>query len=53
MTDYKRLEHGTFPVPRLSEGTLRLEPSELALLLEGCDWRRLERRAHSAPQVAA
>ena len=50
---YKRLEHGTFPVPRLSEGTLRLEPSELALLLEGCDWRRLERRTHSMPQVAA
>ena len=50
---YKRLEHGTFPVPRLGEGTLRLSPAELALLLDGLDWRRLGPRVRSRPQVAA
>ena len=51
---YKRLESGTFPMPRLSAGVVRLSGAELSLLLEGIDWRRLGAPSPStAPQVAA
>ena len=53
MASYKRLESGTFVMPRLAEGVMRLSGSELSLLLEGIDWRRLKAGAPSAPQVAA
>ena len=51
---YKRLETGTFPMPRLSEGVVTLSRAELSLLLEGVDWRRLApHRPSPSPQVAA
>lgn len=50
---YKRLESGTFPMPRLSEGVMTLSSAELALLLEGIDWRRLAPRSASRPELAA
>ena len=51
---YKRLETGTFPMPRLSEGVVKLSGAELSLLLEGIDWRRLATPAPTpSPQVAA
>lgn len=50
---YKRLELGTFVMPRLNEGMMRLSGAEFALLLEGIDWRRLGAGTPSAPQVAA
>jgi transposase len=35
----KRLERGRFVWPRLSEGVAHLTPAQLAMLLEGIDWR--------------
>jgi len=35
----KRLERGRFVWPRLSEGAAHLTPAQLAMLLEGIDWR--------------
>ncbi len=36
----KRLERGRFVWPPVIEERLRLTPSQLALLIEGMDWRR-------------
>ena len=36
----KRLEKGRFAWPPIVEGRLRLTPAQLALLIEGIDWRR-------------
>ena len=36
----KRLEHGRFIWPPIVEGRLLLSAAQLALLLEGIDWRR-------------
>ena len=36
----KRLEKGKFVWPPVVEGALQLTPAQLALLLEGIDWRR-------------
>jgi len=35
----KRLERGRFVWPRLSDGVAHLTPAQLAMLLEGIDWR--------------
>lgn len=42
---YKRLEEGVFKLPRVEAGTasLRLRPSELAMLLEGIDLASVKR----------
>jgi len=42
---YKRLEQGTFKPPRIDAGqkSLRLRPSELAMLLDGIDLRSVKR----------
>ena len=41
----KRMDHGSFWWPRVAEpgGTVTLTPAQLAMLLEGIDWRALER----------
>ncbi len=36
----KRLEKGRFVWPPIVEGRLQLSPAQLALLVEGIDWRR-------------
>jgi transposase len=36
----KRLEEGRFVWPPIVEGGLTLSPAQLALLVEGIDWRR-------------
>ena len=36
----KRLESGKFVWPPIVEGRLQLTPAQLALLVEGIDWRR-------------
>jgi transposase len=36
----KRLEKGRFVWPPIVEGRLMLTPAQLALLIEGIDWRR-------------
>lgn len=39
----KRLERGKFVWPRAGNGTVSLSPAQLAMLIEGIDWRRVER----------
>jgi transposase len=42
---YKRLEEGTFRLPRVPEGTagVEIKASELAMMLEGIDLRSIKR----------
>lgn len=42
---YKRLEEGTFKLPKIEEGTksVQLRPSELAMMLDGIDLRSVKR----------
>jgi transposase len=42
---YKRLEEGTFKLPRIEEGkrSVELRASELAMLLDGIDLRSVKR----------
>src|SRR6266576_2481245 len=47
----KRLERGRFVWPRAENGTVSLSKAQLSMLLEGIDWRRVERTA--APQMAS
>ncbi len=46
----KRLERGRFVWPRATHGTVYLSQAQLAMLLEGIDWRRPQRTAQ--PQLA-
>jgi len=46
----KRLERGRFIWPQATNGTVSLTPAQLAMLLEGIDWRRPVRT--QAPQLA-
>ena len=48
---YKRLEKGRFRLPPLPEeqATVRLEPSQLALLLDGIDYSRVKRPPRWSP----
>lgn len=39
----KRLERGRFVWPRATSGTVSLSPAQLSMLIEGIDWRRVER----------
>lgn len=39
----KRLERGRFVWPQAKEGTVSLTRAQLSMLLEGIDWRRVER----------
>ena len=41
---YKRLEAGTFRFPRAKEGSIQLTPTELSMLLEGIDLKRVKKR---------
>lgn len=50
---YKRLEYGTFVFPPVREGQLAMTATELALLLEGMDWRGLSVPRRPRPQAAA
>lgn len=36
----KRLEHGRFAWPSVKEGAIVLTSAQLAMLIEGLDWRR-------------
>jgi transposase len=51
---YKRLEEGTFRFPRVQEGqtSVRIRPSELAMLLEGIDLSSVKRRPRFAVRGA-
>ncbi len=39
----KRLERGRFVWPKAESGTVPLSRAQLSMLLEGIDWRRVER----------
>ncbi len=41
---WKRLEHGAFKWPPVSDGVMRLTGSQLAALVDGMDWSRLHAR---------
>lgn len=40
----KRLESGQFRWPAIEDGMMRLTPAQLATLLEGLEWSRIEPR---------
>lgn len=46
----KRLERGHFVWPQAQSGTVYLSQAQLSMLLEGIDWRRVQRTAQ--PQLA-
>ena len=46
----KRLEKGRFVWPKARSGTVSLSRAQMSMLLEGIDWRRVERTW--APEVA-
>jgi transposase len=46
---WKRLEHGAFRWPPISDGMMRLSASQLAALVDGLDWSRLQARDVAAP----
>jgi transposase len=46
----KRLERGRFIWPKVDRGTVQLSRAQLSMLLEGIDWRRVERTW--TPEVA-
>jgi transposase len=46
---WKRLEHGAFRWPPISDGMMRLSTSQLAALVDGLDWSRLHARDVAAP----
>lgn len=48
---WKRLEHGAFRWPPISDGVMRLSASQLAALVDGMDWSRLY--AHDVPRPTA
>jgi transposase len=46
---YKRLSDGKFIWPQVQNGTVPLSPAQLAMLLEGIEWRR-PKRTGKGPQ---
>jgi transposase len=50
----KRLEEGQFRWPQVENGVLRLTATELQALLEGLDWRRVQKvRPTAVPSLAS
>jgi transposase len=47
---WKRLDRGRFVWPQATSGTVSLSRAQLSMLLEGIDWRRVERT--NTPQLA-
>jgi transposase len=50
---WKRLEHGAFKWPPVSDGVMRLTASQLAALVEGMDWSRLHAREVARPTATS
>lgn len=48
---WKALGEGAFKWPPVSEGVMQLSPAQLAALLEGLDWSRVQPRRRSAPRA--
>jgi transposase len=49
----KRLEGNAFRWPPVEDGMMRLTPGQLAALLEGTDWVRVDARAGDRPRAAS
>ena len=49
----KRLEHGAFRWPPVSDGVMRLSASQLAALMDGLDWSRLHARDVAQPTATS
>jgi transposase len=48
---YKRLERGTFkPLPTSADGSVQLDATQLAMLLDGIDIRRVQAPRHWMPR---
>lgn len=47
---YKRLEKGTFPFPHAEAPSVQVEASDLALLLEGIDFEKIDRPERFVPK---
>jgi transposase len=50
---WKRLEHGAFRWPPISDGVMRLSASQLAALMDGLDWSRLQARDIAPPTASS
>ena len=50
---WKRLEHGAFKWPPVSDGVMRLTPAQLAVLIDGMDWSRLHARDVARPTATS
>jgi transposase len=50
---WKRLEHGAFRWPPISDGAMRLSASQLAALVDGMDWSRLYARDIARPTATS
>jgi transposase len=50
---WKRLEHGAFRWPPISDGVMRLSGSQLAALVDGMDWSRLYAREVARPTATS
>ena len=50
---WKRLEHGAFRWPPISDGVMRLSASQLAALVDGMDWPRLHARDVGRPTATS
>jgi transposase len=53
MVLWKRLDQGAFRWPPIREGVLRLSVSELAVLMDGMDWSRLQARNIAQPTATS
>jgi transposase len=50
---WKRLEHGAFRWPPVSDGMMRLSASQPAPLIDGLDWSRLHARDIARPTATS
>jgi transposase len=50
---WKRLEQGAFRWPPISDGAMRLSASQLAALVDGMDWSRLQARDIAQPTATS
>lgn len=50
---WKRLEHGAFRWPPISDGMMRLTASQLTALVDGMDWSRLYARDVARPTATS
>ena len=50
---WKRLEHGAFRWPPVSDDVMRLSASQLAALVDGLDWSRLHARDIPRPTATS